>query len=123
MLQEFPSIDKPKELFVQYVINIYELKIECDKDIASFENLLTSWELDTIRQLHTSVSKVVFSIGIYETEIIRYTMEEFNIYYLEKKATAPQNEQINVFVQDIQREIEKYSDQINLCVEEFKRYF
>ncbi|MBU3878270.1 hypothetical protein HGO97_020930 [Faecalicatena sp. AGMB00832] len=123
VLQEFPPIDKPKELFVQYVMNAYELKIECDKDIASFENLLASWELDTIRQLYTSVSKVVFSIGIDETEISRYTMEEFNIYYSEKKGAAPQNEQINVFVHDVQKGIEKYSDQIKLCVEEFKRYF
>ena len=104
-------------------MNAYELKIECDKDIVSFENLLTSWELDTIRQLQTSVSKVVFSIGIDETEISQYTIEEFNSYYLEKKATASQNEQINVFVYDVQRGIEKYSDQIKLCVEEFKRYF
>ncbi len=123
MLQEFPPIDKPMELFIQYIMNVYELKIECDKDIASFENLLTSWELDTIRQLHTSVSKVVFSIGIDEAEISRYTIEEFNSYYLKKKAAAPQNEQINVFVHDVQRGIEKYSDQIKLCVEEFKRYF
>lgn len=123
MLQEFPPIDKPMELFIQYIMNVYELKTECDKDIASFENLLTSWELDTIRQLQTSVSKVVFSIGIDETEISRYTIEEFNSYYLEKKAAAPQNEQINVFVHDVQRGIEKYSDQIKLCVEEFKRYF
>lgn len=99
------------------------MKLECDKDIASFENLLTSWELDTIRQLQTSVSKVVFSIGTDETEISRYTIEKFNSYYLEKKAAAPQNERINVFVHDVQRGIEKYSDQIKLCVEEFKRYF
>lgn len=123
MLQELPPIDKPMELFIHYIMNVYELKIECDKDIASFENLLTSWELDTIKQLHTSISKVVFSIGIDETEISRYTIEEFNSYYLEKKAAAPQNEQINVFVHDVQRGIEKYSDQIKLCVEEFKRYF
>lgn len=123
MLQEFPPIDKPMELFIQYIMNVYELKTECDKDIASFENLLTSWELDTIRQLQTSVSKVVSSIGIDEREISRYTIEEFNSYYLEKKSASPQNEQINVFVHDVQRWIEKYSDQIKLCVEEFKRYF
>ena len=58
-------------------MNVYELKIECDKDIVSFENLLTSWELDTIRQLHTSVSKVVFSIGIYVNEMSRDNIEEF----------------------------------------------
>lgn len=123
MLQEFPPIDKPKELFVKYIMNVYELKIECDKDIVSFENLLTLWELDTIKQLHTSVSKIVFSIGIDETEINQYTIEQFNSYYLEKKSTAPQNEQINVFIRALQKDIEKYSEQIKLCVEEFKCYF
>lgn len=123
MLQEFPPTDKPQEFFVKYIMNVYELKIECDKDIVSFENLFTSWELDTIKQLHTSVSKIVFIIGIDETEINQYTMEQFNSYYLEKKSTAPQNEQINVFIHEVQKGIEKYSEQIKLCVEEFKHYF
>jgi len=49
MLQEFPPIDTPKELFLQYIVIAYEFKFECDKDISLFENLQTSWELDTIK--------------------------------------------------------------------------
>lgn len=92
MLEEFPPIDKPKELFVQYIINVYKFKKECNKDMISFENLLTSWEMDTIKQLQTSISEIVFNIGIDETEISQYTMEKFSTYYSEKKAFAPQNE-------------------------------
>ena len=122
MLKEFPPIDEPKELFLQYITIAYELKVECDKDIATFENLLTSWELEVIKQLQTSVYSLVVSIGIDETEIRQYTAEQFNTYYLEKKASAPQSEKINVFVYDIQKGIEKYSEQIKFCAEEFKHY-
>lgn len=101
---------------------VYELKTECDKDIATFENLLTSWELDVVKQLQTSVYSLIVSIGIDETEIRQYTPAQFNTYYLQKKASAPQSEKINVFVYNIQKGIEKYSEQIKLCVEEFKRY-
>ena len=74
MLQEFPPIDEPKELFVKYIAIAYELKAECEKDIVSFENLLSSWEFDTIKQLQTSATNVVFSIGINEAEIGQYTL-------------------------------------------------
>ena len=123
MLQEFPPIDEPKELFVKYITIAYELKAECEKDIVSFENLLSSWEFDTIKQLQTSATNVVFSIGINEAEIGQYTIEQFNAYYLERETSAPQNEKINVFTYDVQKGIEDYSKQIKMCVEEFKRYF
>ena len=123
MLQEFPPIDEPKELFVKYIAIAYELKAECEKDIVSFENLLSSWEFDAIKQLQTSATNVVFSIGINEAEIGKYTIEQFNAYYLERETSAPQNEKINIFTYDIQKAIENYSKQIKICVEEFKRYF
>lgn len=122
MLQDFPPVDAPKELFLQYITMAYELKSVCDKNIASYENLLASWELDAIKQLQTSVYGLVVSVGIDETEFNQYTAEQFSVYYSEKKSSAPQNEKINVFVYDIQKCIEKYSEQVKLCVEEFKRY-
>ena len=123
MLQEFPPIDEPKELFIKYITIAYELKAECEKDIVSFENLLSSWEFDTIKQLQTSATNVVFSIGINEAEIGQYTIEQFNAYFLERETSAPQNEKINVFTYDVQKGIENYTKQIKMCVEEFKKYF
>lgn len=122
MLQEFPPIESPKELFSQYIVIAYELKFECDRSINLFENLLTTWELDTIKKLQTSIYTLVHSIGVNETEINQYTPNSFNAYFEEKKASAPQNEKINVFIHDVQKGIEKYSEQVNLCVEEFKHY-
>lgn len=123
MLQEFPPIDAPKELFVQYITIAYELKIECDKSIILFENLLKFWEQEEIKQLQSSLNRLIQNIGIDENEIIEYSAESFEIYYENKKLNSPQNEKINVFINDMQRGIEKYSDQIKRCSAEFKPYF
>ena len=122
LLNEFPPIDEPKELFLQYITIIYELKSECDKSIALFENLLTSWELNEIKQLQTLTYSIIISIGINESEINQYTPSDFDVYFVKKKFSAPQNEKINVFVSDIENGIKKYSECIKLCFEEFKRY-
>ena len=50
MLQEFPPIDTPKELFIQYITTAYELKSNW-QICCAIRNLLTTWELDTIKQL------------------------------------------------------------------------
>ena len=122
MLQEFPPIDAPKELFIQYITMVYELKSECDKATLIFENLLTTWELDIIKQLQLSTTTLILNIGIDEAEIKRYTPDDFNLYFMNKKSTAPQNEKINVFIHGVQKGIEKYTEQIKLCFEEFKLY-
>ncbi len=122
MLQEFPPIDAPKELFIQYITTAYELKSECDRSAAIFENLLTTWELDTIKQLQLSTTTLVYNVGIDEAEINQYTPDGFNSYFMDRKLTAPQNEKINVFIHDVQNGIEKYTEQIKLRFEEFKSY-
>lgn len=122
MLQEFPSIDAPRELFIQYITTAYELKIECDKSKALFENLLKSWELGTIQGLQLSTTTLIHSIGIDENEIIQYSPDSFNAYFEDKKSTAPQSEEINVFIYGVQKGVEEYTEQIKRCAEEFKSY-
>lgn len=116
MLQEFPPIDAPKELFMQYITTAYELKLECDKSTVIFENLFTTWELDTIKQLQLSTTTLVHNVGIDEAEINQYTPDDFNSYFMDKKSKAPQNEKINVFIHDVQKGIEKYTEQIKLLI-------
>ena len=123
LLQEFPPVDAPRELFLQYIIPCYEMKLECDKSIVLFENLLTTWELDSIKQLQTASSSLVHSVDIATERINEYTPDSFLTYFMEKKASAPQNDRMNVFVYNIEKGIEKYSQQIRLCYDEFKRYF
>lgn len=122
LLQELPPIEAPKELFLQYIANAYEIKAECDKDIWLFENLLTTWELDSIKRLQTFASTLVCGVGIEEEKMSQYTPDSFNDYFADKKSSAPQNEKINVFVYEVKKGVEKYSEQINLCFEEFKNY-
>lgn len=97
MLQEFPPIDAPKELFMQYITTAYELKLECDKSTVIFENLFTTWELDTIKQLQLSTTTLVHNVGIDEAEINQYTPDDFNSYFMDKKSKAPQNEKNKCF--------------------------
>ncbi len=122
MLKEFPPLDNPIELFYLYITTAYEIKAECDKSMAAYDNLLTSWEKDTIGHLQLSATSLVHDTGISEAEIDQYDAEKFNRYFAEKTVAAPQNEKINVFTHTTQKEVEKYSEQIKLCYEEFKHY-
>ena len=120
LLQDLPPVDAPKDLFLQYVVIAYELKIECDKNIKLYENLLTPWELYTITQLHTTIISFAFSIEIDEEKIKQYTPVNFEAYFEEKKVSSIQNEKINIFINSIETSLKKYSEQIEKCFEEFK---
>ena len=87
-----------------------------------YENLLTPWELDTIKQLHTTIISFTFSIEIDEEKIKQYTPVSFEAYFEEKKASSIQNEKINIFINSIETSLKKYSEQIEKCFEEFKLY-
>lgn len=118
MLQDFPSVDDPQKLFSQYISYIYDIKRECDKAIVTYDNLLTNWELESLKRLQTYTDLLISTIGI--DDIKSYSAEEFAIFYNYKKTTAIQNEKINIFTSDIERDIKKYSEQITLCMEIFK---
>lgn len=122
ILQEFPPIDAPKELFIQYITIAYEIKAECNKSKALFENLLNSWELEAIQGLESSAITLAFSIGIDDNNIIQYSPDDFKAYFEVKKSTAPQNENYNNFIYEVKKSIEKYTEQIEKCAEEFKPY-
>ncbi|GIN93783.1 hypothetical protein J22TS1_48340 [Siminovitchia terrae] len=118
MLQDFPSVEDPQKLFAHYISFIYDIKRECDKAIVTYDNLLTNWELETLKRLQTYTALLISTIGIDDIE--SYSAEEFAIFFNDKKTTAIQNEKINIFTSDIERDIKKYSEQIKLCMEIFK---
>jgi len=122
MLQAIPTIDDPKELFTKYISIAYELKLESDHILVSFENLLSTGELDIVKQLQMAVESLVYYVGIDEAEISKYNSEQFNEYFAGKKTSAKQNSDVNIFSDDIQQGIKEYSENIKLCVEEFKHY-
>ncbi|MFC5591264.1 hypothetical protein ACFPRA_20485 [Sporosarcina soli] len=118
MLRDFPSVENPQKLFAQYISIIYDIKRESDKAIVIYDNLMTNWELEAIKRLQTYTASLISTIGIDDIE--RYCAEEFAIFYNDKKTTSIQNEKINIFTSDIERDIKKYSEQIKLCMEIFK---
>ena len=51
-------------MFDAYVLNAYDVRIACDKVLAAYENLLTTWEQETIRYLQLSAMTVSDNFGI-----------------------------------------------------------
>lgn len=122
MLEEFHSLDEPKEVFIQYVTIAYELNLECEKSSFLFENLLTKWENDSLNQLYQSTTSLILSVGIDASKIKQYKPHDFNMYYNEKKSSSMQNEKINLFEYNLKNSLEKYTEQIELCYGEFSQF-
>lgn len=118
MLQDYPPVKDPQKLFAQYIVIMYDINRECDKAIDTYDNLLTNWELETLKRLQTYTSLLISTIGIDDIE--NYSTEEFVTFFTDKKTTAIQNEKFNSFIADIERNINQYSEQIKLCMEIFK---
>lgn len=107
-LVDYPPIDEPADLFCAYVHNVYEVRAACDKVLAAYENLLTTWEQETLKNLQHSAMVLSEDFGISAENFREYSATQFCIFYDEKVRTAPQNEKINVFTHKIKTDIEKY---------------
>ncbi|WP_274654871.1 hypothetical protein [Paenibacillus humicola] len=117
-LQEFPPIEDPKRLFIQYITIANDINRECNKAVVSYDNLFTYWELEALKRLQTYTVSLISTIGI--DNIDSYNAEDFAKFFNEKKKSAIQNEKINIFIDDTERGIKKYSEQIEHCMEQFK---
>lgn len=116
--QEFPPIDDPEKLFTDYLLTAYKINRECNRAIATYENLLSNWELDTVKRLQMHTNSFLFNISI--DDISCYTKKEFTDYFMEKKRTSIQSEKINIYVSDVESSLKKYSESIEQCMELFK---
>ena len=122
-LVDYPPIDEPADLFCAYVHNGYEVLATCDKVLAAYENLLTTWEQETLKNLQHSAMVLSEDFGISAENFREYSATQFCNFYDEKVRTAPQNEKINVFTHKIKTDIEKYSKHIEQFCEDFKHYY
>ncbi|MEE0139313.1 hypothetical protein [Fusobacterium ulcerans] len=120
ILQEFVPIESPKELYIQYILFAYELKDICDNNLGKYENLLTTWELDTLKQLQTYLDSVIYSIKISSDDFCNYSIDDFCDFFTETTKVAPQNEKINTYLYGVKKSIEEYGEQIRFCTNEFK---
>lgn len=89
-------------------------------ELAAYENLLTTWEQETIRYLQLSAMTVSDDFGIKPENADKYTKAHFCDYYSNKVKTAPQNEKINTYTYSVKTDIEKYSTRVKQFCEDFK---
>ena len=122
-LVDYPPINEPTDLFCTYVHNVYEVRAACEKVLAAYENLLTTWEQETVKSLQHSAIVLSDDFGITAENCGEYSATQFCSFYNEKVRTAPQNEKINVFTHTIKTDIEKYSKHIEQFFEDFKHYY
>lgn len=123
LLMEYPPIEDPVSLLTSYVYNAYEIKKVSTKVLGGYENLLTSWECETMKSLQ---SKAMIFLGNFvsgDCEILPYNAETFKEYYKDKVKNAPQNEKINTFEYDVKRDLEQYVDLIKRFSRDFKVYY
>ena len=119
-LAEYPPFEEPDKLYDLYVLNAYDVRIACDKVLAAYENLLTTWEQETIRYLQLSAMTVSDDFGIKAENAGKYTKAFFCDYYNTKVRTAPQNEKINTYIHTVKTDLEKYSTRVKQFCEDFK---
>ena len=119
-LVEYPPLEEPDKLYDLYVLNAYDVRIACDKVLAAYENLLTTWEQETIRYLQLSATTVSDDFGIKAENSGKYTKAFFCYYYNTKVQTAPQNEKINTYIHTVKTDLEKYSTRVKQFCEDFK---
>ena len=119
-LAEYPLLEDPDKLYDLYVLNAYDVRIACDKVLAAYGNLLTTWEQETIRYLQLSATTVSDDFGIKAENASKYTKALFCDYYNTKVRTAPQNEKINTYTHTVKTDLEKYSTRVKQFCEDFK---
>ncbi|KSU03222.1 hypothetical protein KF282_1893 [Lactococcus lactis subsp. lactis] len=121
-LEEFPSFEKPDILFSNYIQIAYELIEECASNTELLENLLKSYEWDSVRKLQNSLYKLRASIGIEEKEFEEFNSEKFLSYYYIKKDKSPKNGDWNLFESNIETSINEYIESIKNVYNEFRKY-
>jgi hypothetical protein len=118
-MSEDPLKD-PWEVLFYIAKPAYNIFIESNIILASYDNLLKDWESESIRTLNTYSNSLLSDIKQEYEEFPRLNGDDFAKYYKNRKKTAPQNEKINTYISFIETDIEKYKSQIAICMDMFK---
>ena len=122
-LIDFPPIDDSSNLYAAYVLYAVDVKKACDRVLAAYSNLLTTWERDTVKRLQLYSNSFVSDLGICVEKIKQYNIISFSEFYNERVRTAPQNEKFNDFTYAVQRNLKRYTEQVKSFCDEFKQYY
>lgn len=122
-LQEYPPVDDPVSMFVNYMQIAYELKEACTKALDVYGNLLTAWERDSIELLRTSAIGLLTNATIAGGDFSNYDVSSFCEYYEAKVKTSQFNEKFNSFTTMVKGDAEKYAKRIEATYKDFKQYY
>ena len=121
-IEEFPSFDRPDILFSNYIKVGYELMQECTSNIEPLENLLTSYEWDSVKSLQNSLYKLRTTVGIEEKGFDEFNTEKFVKYYHMKKDESLTNGDYNIFQNMMESSINEYIESVKRVYNELKQY-
>lgn len=122
-LQEYPPIDDPVSLFVNYLQIAYELKEACTKALDVYGNLLNNWERESIELLQTSTMGLLTNATIGGGSFTDFDVDSFCEYYREKVKAMQHGANFNAFTSMVKSDAEKYTKRIESTYEDFKRYY
>jgi len=122
-LQEYPPIDDPISMFVNYMQTAYELKEACTKALDVYGNLLNNWERESIEILQTSAIGLLTNATIGGRNFSDFDVNSFCEYYEEKVQTSQHSADFNSFTTMVKSDTEKYTKRIESTYEDFKRYY
>ena len=121
-LQEYPPIDDPVSLFVNYLQIAYELKEACTKALDVYGNLLNNWERESIELLLTSTMGLLTNATIDGGSFTDFDVDSFSEYYREKVKAMQHGANFKAFTSMVKSDAEKYTKRIESTYEDFKRY-
>ena len=122
-LQEYPPIDDPVSLFINYLQIAYELKEACTKALDVYGNLLNNWERESIELLQTSAMGLLTNATIGGGNFTDFDIDSFCEYYKGKVKAMQHGANFNAFTSMLKSDAEKYTKRIESTYEDFKRYY
>ncbi|MDR1100792.1 MAG: hypothetical protein LBL34_00285, partial [Clostridiales bacterium] len=123
LITEYIDLENRNELFYQYIVPICEISVEATKVIASYENLLSSWEKEMLSQLEFSAIRCINDFDINADELVKLNADEFEELFNNKKRTAPQKDDFNYFLSELKSDLEKYKEKHAEAIIEFHGLF
>lgn len=122
-LQDYPPIDDPISLFVNYMQIARELQEACTKALEVYGNLLTTWEQESIDSLRTSAVALLTNVATSGRELPDHDIASFCEFYNEKVKASQYNEKFNSFTSILTRDAQKYAQRVEISYEDFKQYY
>ncbi len=122
-IQEYPPVDDPISLFVNYMLIANELKEACTKAINVYGNLLNAWERESVEMMRTSAASLVANATIGGKNFSEYNIKTFCEYYKAKVKEAVQNKDFNSFTSMVKSDVERYNKRIEMTYADFEKYY